>query len=151
MPMTLCDIHYIATPRLLRYCHYYCCHHCYCKRRHPLQAKRRSHRVQVWKTCKCAGVYVWKFASCGHFQVCSATVRECKRLDVEVGDKMCITLHSIWTKLPPAGLHLNASRLESVLVKQCFTPLWRRQVKFQAFALVTCELRLIVQPMCDRL
>ena len=28
----------------------------------------------------------------GHFHVCSATVQECKRLDFEVGDKMCITI-----------------------------------------------------------
>ena len=59
--------------------------------------------------------------------------------------KMLLSEKANAAKLPPAGSHLNVSKLESALVKQCFTPFWWRPVMFHAFALVTCEWRLVVK------
>ena len=48
--------------------------------------------------------------------------------------------------LPSDGSRVNASELESVLVKQCFTPFWERTVMFEASAWVTYDLRSAVGP-----
>ena len=142
MPMTLCDFHYVDTtiiailPVLLllslllqAWTHLASKRNKIVERVHVRGPAGRTEckfgRRASAQVRTCANLHCVDIFKCAVQLYKSASVQMLKW-----ATRCALQLHSTWTKLPSAGLHLNASRQESVLVKQAFTPFWRRQMIF---------------------